>query len=118
MVSDHNRVHTETPGIHRAQGIWKDRIQVAKEARSKELAKARYEKRKQDKQEFTVRKKAGLLTPEEQETEEKRIPHNQKWQKEWREKRKASEPEKSPKQKSMLAAHRRKKTEQLEEKVS
>ncbi len=38
--------------------------QAAKEARSKELAKARYEKRKAEKREFTARKKAGLLTPE------------------------------------------------------
>lgn len=68
--------------------------QAAKEARSKELAKARYEKRKAEKREFTARKKAGLLTPEEQEAEEKRLAHNREWQKEWREKRRASEPEK------------------------
>ena len=43
----------------------------------------------------------GLLTPEEQEAEEKRLAHNREWQKEWREKRKASEPEKPPKQKSI-----------------
>jgi len=91
-----------------------------------------YEKRKQDKREFTARKKAGLLTPEELEAEEKRLAHNRKWQKKWREKRKASEPEKSPKQKSVkelmeiektgadltpeeterLAAYRRKKADQ------
>ena len=41
--------------------------QAAKEARSKELKKARYEKRKAEKREFTARKKAGLLTPEESE---------------------------------------------------
>ena len=41
--------------------------QAAKEARSKELKKARYEKRKAEKREFTARKKAGLLTPEELE---------------------------------------------------
>ena len=64
--------------------------QAAKEARSKEFAKARYEKRKQDKREFTARKKAGLLTPEDQEAEERRLAHNRKWQKEWREKRKAN----------------------------
>ena len=38
-------------------------VQAAKEAKSKELAKARYEKRKAQKREFTARKKAGLLTP-------------------------------------------------------
>ncbi len=34
--------------------------QAAKEARSKELAKARYEKRKAEKREFTARKKRGF----------------------------------------------------------
>ena len=106
--------------------------QAAKEARSKELAKARYEKRKAEKREFTARKKAGLLTPEEQEAEEKRLAHNREWQKEWREKRKAAEPPKPPKKKSIkelmelektgaeltleeterLAEHRRKKAAQ------
>lgn len=106
--------------------------QAAREAHSKELAKARYEKRKQDKREFTARKKAGLLTPEEQETKEKRLAHNREWQKEWREKRRATEPEKPPKKKSIkeimaiektgadltpeeterLAAYRRKKADQ------
>ncbi len=106
--------------------------QAAKEARSKELAKARYEKRKAEKREFTARKKAGLLTPEEQEAEEKRLAHNREWQKEWREKRKATELPKPPKKKSIkelmeiektgaeltpeeterLAEHRRKKAAQ------
>ena len=70
--------------------------QAAKEARSKELKKARYEKRKAEKREFTARKKAGLLTPEELEAEEKRLAHSREWQKEWREKRKAAEPPKPP----------------------
>lgn len=106
--------------------------QAAKEARSKELEKARYEKRKAEKREFTARKKAGLLTPEELEAEEKRLAHNREWQKEWREKRKATEPPKPPKKKSIkelmelektgaeltpeeterLAEHRRKKAAQ------
>ena len=49
--------------------------QAAKEARSQELAKAREEKRKAEKREFTARKKAGLLTPEEQaqKTQEDKI---------------------------------------------
>ena len=64
--------------------------QAAKEARSKELKKARYEKRKAEKREFTARKKAGLLTSEELEAEEKRLAHSREWQKEWREKRKAA----------------------------
>ena len=106
--------------------------QAAKEARSKELEKVRYEKRKAEKREFTARKKAGLLTPEELEAEEKRLAHNREWQKEWREKRKAAEPPKPPKKKSIkelmelektgaeltpeeterLAEHRRKKAAQ------
>ena len=60
------------------------------------IAKTRYEKRKAENRAFTARKKAGLLTPEELEAEEKRLAHNREWQKEWREKRKASEPEKPP----------------------
>ena len=122
--------------VHEGEGRGNDRRQreeqTAKEARSKELKKARYEKRKAEKREFTARKKAGLLTPEELEAEEQRLAHNRKWQKEWREKRKASEPEKPPKQKSInelmelektganltpeeverLAAYRRKKADQ------
>ena len=73
--------------------------QAAKEARSQELAKERYEKRKAERREFTARKRAGLLTPEEQEAEEKRLAHDRAWQKEWREKRKAAEPPKPPKPK-------------------
>ena len=100
--------------------------------RHKELKKARYEKRKAEKREFTARKKAGLLTPEELEAEEKRLAHSREWQKEWREKRKAAEPPKPPKKKSIkelmelektgaeltpeeterLAEHRRKKAAQ------
>lgn len=75
--------------------------QAAKEARSQELAKAREEKRKAEKREFTARKKAGLLTPEEQAADEARLAHNRAWQKEWREKRKAAEPPKPPKPKSL-----------------
>ncbi len=122
--------------VYEGEGRGNDRRQqeeqAAKEARLKELAKARYEKRKAEKREFTARKKAGLLIPEELEAEEKRLAHNREWQKEWREKRKASEPEKPPKQKSIkelmavektgadltpedterLAAYRRKKADQ------
>lgn len=75
--------------------------QAAKEARSQELAKERYEKRKAERRAFTARKRAGLLTPEEQEAEEKRLAHDRAWQKEWREKRKAAEPPKPPKPKSI-----------------
>ena len=104
---------------------------AAKEAQSKELAKARYEKGKQDRKEFTIRKKSGLLTPEEQEAEEKRLAHRREWQKEWREKRKANQPEKprrksleelarlqkagadlTPEEAERLAAHRRRKADQ------
>lgn len=75
--------------------------QAAKEARSQGLAKAREEKRKAEKREFTARKKAGLLTPEEQAADEVRLAHNRALQKEWREKRKAAEPPKPPKPKSI-----------------
>ena len=57
--------------VYEGEGRGNDRRQqeeqAAKEARSKELKKARYEKRKAEKREFTARKKAGLLTPEELE---------------------------------------------------
>ena len=109
--------------------------QAAKEAKSKELAQARYEKRKQEQREFTARKKAGLLTPEEQEAEEKRLARNRAWQKEWRAKRSADQPPKPPKPKSIkelaalqktgadltpeeaerLAAHRQRKARQHKE---
>ena len=79
----------------------KQEEQAAKEAHSQELAKAREEKRKAEKREFTARKKAGLLTPEEQAADEARLAHNRAWQKEWREKRKATEPPKPPKPKSL-----------------
>lgn len=105
--------------------------QAAKEQRREELAQAREEKRKQKNREFTVRKKAGLLTPEEQAAEKQRLAHDRAWQKEWREKRKAAEPPK-PRKKSLqelaqmqregliltqeeterLADHRKRKTEQ------
>lgn len=74
--------------------------QAAKEELSQELAKARYEKYKRERREFTARKQAGLLTPEEQEAEEQRLVYRRAWQKEWREKRKAAQPEK-PRQRSL-----------------
>lgn len=82
--------------------------QAAREERSKELAQIRYEKRKQDKRDFTARKKAGLLTPEEQEAEDIRMAKCRESQKEWRAKRKAAEPPK-PRKRSLteLAAAKR-----------
>lgn len=77
--------------------------QAAKEAQSRELEKARYEKRKQEKRDFTARKKAGLLTPEEQAEEEKRE-QNQAW----REKQRASQPPKPPKPHSLTELARMK----------
>lgn len=81
---------------------------AAREERSKELAQIRYEKRKQDKRDFTARKKAGLLTPEEQEAEDIRMAKCREAQKEWRAKRKAAEPPK-PRKRSLteLAAAKR-----------
>jgi hypothetical protein len=75
----------------------KEEEQAAKDKRTQELEQERYEQRKADKREFTVRMKAGLLTPEEQEAYEKRLEHSREWQKEWRDKRKAAEPPKPPK---------------------
>ena len=82
--------------------------QAAREERSKELAQIRYEKRKQDKRDFTARKKAGSLTPEEQEAEDIRMAKCREAQKEWRAKRKAAEPPK-PRKRSLteLAAAKR-----------
>lgn len=71
--------------------------QAAKEQRSQELEQARYEQRKADKREFTARKKAGLLTPEEIEADELHRANRREWQKEWRDKRKAVEPPRPPK---------------------
>ena len=71
--------------------------QAAKEARSRGLKEARYEKRKQEKRDFTARKKAGLLTPEEQAEEEKRLAKKREQNQAWREKQKASQPPKPPK---------------------
>ena len=68
---------------------------AAKEKRSRELEQARYEQRKQDKRDFTARKKAGLLTPEELEADELHRAKRREWQKEWRAKRKVAEPPKS-----------------------
>jgi len=63
--------------------------QAAKAERSQALAQARYEKYKAERRAFTARKRAGLLTPEEQ-----RLARNRVWQKEWRDKKKADQPEK------------------------
>jgi hypothetical protein len=67
---------------------------AAKEKQSKELEQERYEKRKAEKREFTARKQAGLLTPEEIEADEQFRASRREWQKEWRDKRKAAEPPK------------------------
>ena len=68
--------------------------QAEKEEHSKVLAQARYEKHKQERREFTARKRAGLLTPEEQEAEERRLERNRAYQKQQRDKKKAGQPEK------------------------
>ena len=82
--------------------------QAAKEAQSRELKKARYEKRKQEKRDFTARKKAGLLTPEEQAEEEKRLAKKREQNQAWREKQKASQPPKPPKPHSLTELARMK----------
>lgn len=68
--------------------------QAEKEKRSQELAQARYEKYKQERREFTARKRAGLLTPEEQAKEERRLERNRTYQKMQRDKKKVTQPEK------------------------
>jgi len=56
---------------------------------AQERYQVRYEKRKQEKREFTARKRAGLLTPEELEAENIRLEKKREWFKEWRDKKKA-----------------------------
>ena len=82
--------------------------QAAKEARSRGLKEARYEKSKQEKRDFTARKKAGLLTPEEQAEEEKRLAKKREQNQAWREKQKASQPPKPPKPHSLTELARMK----------
>ncbi|MDR2043103.1 MAG: DUF4368 domain-containing protein [Clostridium sp.] len=65
--------------------------QAAKERRLKESEQAKYEQRKAGKREFTARKKAGLLMPEELEADEQHRAKRREWQREWRDKRKAAE---------------------------
>lgn len=80
--------------------IEEQRQKEEKEKRKIASRKAVSEKRNQKRREFTARKRAGLLTPEELEADEKRLAHNRAWQKEWRDKRKATEPPK-PKKRSI-----------------
>lgn len=82
--------------------------QAAKAAQSRELKKVRYEKQKQEKRDFTARKKAGLLTPEEQADEEKRSAKKREQNQAWREKQRASQPPKPPKPHSLTELARMK----------
>ena len=103
--------------------------QAEKEKHSQALAQVRYERYKQERREFTARKRAGLLTPEEQAEEERRLERNRAYQQKQRDKKKASQPEKprkrslkelakldgadlTPEEAERLAAHRQKKAEQ------
>ena len=74
--------------------------QAEKEERSQVLAQVRYERYKQERREFTARKRAGLLTPEEQAEEERRLERNRAYQQKQRDKKKASQPEK-PRKRSL-----------------
>ena len=87
----------------------KQEEQAAKKARSEELKKERYEKRKREKREFTARKKAGLLTPEEQANEEIRLAKNRERDRAKRAEQKASEPSKPPKPHSLTELAKMKK---------
>jgi hypothetical protein len=69
--------------------------------RAKELQQARYEKRKAEMREHTARKRAGLLTPEEQEADRLRLEHQRAWFKEWREKKETAAPPPPPKPKQL-----------------
>ena len=62
--------------------------QAEKEERSQVLAQVRYERYKQERREFTARKRAGLLTPEEQAEEERRLERNRAYQQKQRDKKK------------------------------
>ncbi len=80
----------------------------AKAERAQARARVRYEKRKAASREFTARKRAGLLTPEEQEAEERRLERNRAYQKQQREKKKADQPPKPRKRslKELAKLHR------------
>ncbi|MCL2817382.1 MAG: DUF4368 domain-containing protein, partial [Clostridiales bacterium] len=82
---------------------------AVKDAKSHELYQIRYERRLQEAREFTARKKAGLLTPEELEADERYRAGRREWQKEWRDKRQAELPPKPPKPLSLseIAERRR-----------
>jgi len=67
----------------------KEEKETAKQQRSKELEKARCEKRKAERQEFYARRDAGLLTPEEDAKYQTKLVHSRAWQKEWRDRRAA-----------------------------
>lgn len=67
----------------------------------KERRKAREEKRKEERRELTARKQAGLLTPEEETAYEAQLSNQRAWQKEWRDKRRAAQPPKPPKPRSI-----------------
>jgi len=75
----------------------KEEEQAAKEKRSKEFARIQSQKSARKKREFTARKRAGLLTPEEIEADIIRMDIKRIKHKEWREKRRAAMPPKPPK---------------------
>jgi len=75
----------------------KEEEQAAKAERSRELAKIQSDNASRKKREFTARRKACLITPEEESAYQARQEHNRAWQKEWREKRQATLPPKPPK---------------------
>ena len=73
----------------------------AHEEALKERRKAREEKRNEERRELTARKQAGLLTPEEETAYEAHLTNQRAWQKEWRDKRRAAQPPKPPKPRSI-----------------
>ncbi|MDR0325125.1 MAG: recombinase family protein [Oscillospiraceae bacterium] len=77
--------------------------QAAKEQRSQELYLVRYEKSKAKKREHTAQRDAGLLTSEEMEADKLRVERNRIRHREWRDRIRAAQPPKPPKQLSQNA---------------
>jgi hypothetical protein len=69
-----------------------------KKERERERCRAKSEIAKQKAREFTARKRAGLLTPEEQEADSKRMAKRAEYNKAYRDKQMEGKPPKPPKQ--------------------
>ena len=74
---------------------------LARVKRLQEGYRAKYEKKKAAMQDYYARKRAGLLTPEEQEAEELRLAKRREYNNAYRAKRQAEMPPKPPKPKKL-----------------